>query len=215
MPEFETTLETTGANVVAAPMALARFRTLIETYGASPERWPEAAREAARALLDRSPEAREARADAAVLDRVLGAAAEPPAPSRELVRELHRRFDARRAGPWWFRLVGAVPSLSPLARPGLALAGVAAVLLVAVLLRDRAAPETNPAAPGPVFVGAPPAIAVADGAAIEDDEPFDLEIALLDRSLLDPADEEPVGEPVTLMGLAAADAPWLEDLPLD
>ncbi len=206
-----TEFEPTGANVVTAPMARARFQTLIETYGAAPERWPEAAREAAHALLDRSAEAREALAAAAVLHRVL-ASAEPPAPSDDLVRELRRRFDARRAGPRWFR---NLPSMSALARPGLALAGVAAVLLLAVLLRDRAAPETNPTVAGPVFVGAPPAFALADGAAIEDDEPFDLEIALLDRSLLDPADEEPVGEPVTLMGLAAAGAPWLEDLPLD
>ena len=110
-----TEFEPTGGVVVTAPMARARFQALIETYGAAPERWPEAAREAANALLDRSPEAREALADAAVLDRVL-AVAEPPAPSDDLVGELRRRFDGRRAGPWWFR---NVPSLSALARPGL------------------------------------------------------------------------------------------------
>ncbi len=204
-----TEFEPTGGVVVTAPMARARFQTLIETYGAAPERWPEAAREAAHALLDRSPEAREALADAADLDRVL-ASAEPPAPSDDLVRELRRRFDARRAGPWWFR---NVPSMSALARPGLALAGVAAALLVVVLL-DQVAFESSPAVPGPTLVRAPPPVGLADGA-IEDDETFDLEIALFDRSLLDPTEEEPIGEPENLMGLTVAGLPSLEDLPLD
>ena len=35
-----TEFEPNGGDVVTAPMPLARFQTLIATYGASPERWP-------------------------------------------------------------------------------------------------------------------------------------------------------------------------------
>ncbi|WP_157056008.1 hypothetical protein [Candidatus Burkholderia verschuerenii] len=51
-----------------------RFRRLTEAYGASPERWPIAERDAAQALLDaRDPQALAALADARALDGLLDA----------------------------------------------------------------------------------------------------------------------------------------------
>ena len=110
-----TEFESTDGNVVTAPMPFARFRTLSETYGAAPEHWPEAERAAARALLDRSPEARDALAEAALLDRVL-ATAEPPPPSDDLVRELDQRFEARRAPARWPGWRWHVPSKAGVSR---------------------------------------------------------------------------------------------------
>ncbi len=202
-----TEFESTDGNVVTAPMPFACFRTLSETYGAALEHWPEAERAAARVLLERSPEARDALADAALLDRILSTA-EPPPPSDDLVRELGQRFDAHRAPARWLGRRWHVPSMAP----GLALPGVAAALLVVVLIQDRAALEPPPAS---MLVSSLPVIEFSDGVFIEDDETLDLEIALIDRSMLDPTTEGSVDEPPDLAGLTVASAPSLEDLPLD
>ena len=58
-------------------------------------------------------------------------------------------------------------------------------------------------------------IEFSDEAFIEGDEPLDLEIALIDRTLLDPSIDDSVDEPSGLVGLTVASAPSLEDLPLD
>ena len=204
--------EPTGGEVVTAPMPLTRFRSLIGTYGAAPERWPESEREAARALLDRSSEARDALADAALLDRLL-ATHKAPAPSEELVDELDRRFAATRTPARWLRSHWRVPSMPRLARPAVALAGVAAALVVVVLVRNQSAIE--PAPPGPTLVQAPPPLELAAGDLDDDDAPLDLEIALIDRSLSDPTEDEPSAVSAGFMGVAVASAPSLEDLPLD
>ncbi len=206
-----TEFESTDSNVVATPLPFARFQTLTEAYGAAPEQWPEAERAAARALLDRSPEARDALADAALLDRIL-TTAEPPPPSDDLVRELDQRFEAHRAPARWPGRRWRVPSMVRISRPSLALAGVAAALLVVVLVQDRATLEPPPAS---MLVSSLPAIEFSDGFFIEDDESLDLEIALIDRSMLDPTAEGSVDEPPSLVGLTVASAPSLEDLPLD
>ncbi len=203
MTEFDSTDE----NVVTAPMPFARFRTLTETYGAAPEHWPEAERAAARVLLERSPEARDALADAALLDGIL-ATAEPPPPSDDLMRELDRRFEAHRAPARWLGRRWHVPSMVP----GLALTGVAAALLVVVLIQDRAALEPPPAS---MLASSLPAIEFSNGVFIEDDESLDLEIALIDRSMLDPSTEDSVDGPPVPMILTVASVPSLEDLPLD
>lgn len=65
----------------------ARFDVLLDAYGADPERWPEAERAAAMALLQRDPEARALRAQAARLDGLL-ALAEPVEPSPALVARI-------------------------------------------------------------------------------------------------------------------------------
>lgn len=65
----------------------ARFDVLLDAYGADPERWPEEERAAALALLQRDPEARGLRAQAARLDALL-AVAEPAKPSPALVARI-------------------------------------------------------------------------------------------------------------------------------
>lgn len=56
-------------------MTIERFRQLAEAYGAQIERWPAADRAAARALAERSDEARRALAQARILDAWLELAA--------------------------------------------------------------------------------------------------------------------------------------------
>ncbi len=224
-----TELEPTGGNIVAAPMAMARFQALIDTHGAAPERWPETERAAARALLDRDAEARDAVAEAALLDRLL-AADQAPAPSDELVDALARRFDARQAPARW---LGArwrpaamarwrLPAMGSVARSGLALAGVAAALVVFVLVRDPATVEPT-GAPTPVRAFAATDLAPIDltpidltnGAFVDDGDTLDLETALIDRSLAAPAPEDPFAEPTSPFDQARAGAPTLEEMPLD
>ena len=52
-------------------LSLERAATLLDAYGALPERWPEADREALLALLEKSPELRAQRDAAAGLDSLL------------------------------------------------------------------------------------------------------------------------------------------------
>jgi len=54
-----------------------RFRTLIDAYGASPDRWPEAERDAARLFMIREPRARLWLNEAAALDDLLDLAKTP------------------------------------------------------------------------------------------------------------------------------------------
>jgi len=55
------------------PLSVERLEALLDAYGAREEQWPDDAREAAHALLERSAHARAARERAARLDRVLDA----------------------------------------------------------------------------------------------------------------------------------------------
>jgi hypothetical protein len=207
-----TEYESSDGNVITAPLAFARFRALAKTYGAAVEHWPEAERMAARALLDRSQEAHDALADEALLDRILDTAEPPPPPSDDLVRELALRFEAHRTPVWSLVKRWRMPSIMRISRPGLALTGVAAAVLIVVLVQDRTALEPPPAF---VLASSLPAIEFSDGAFIEDDDPLDLEIALIDQSMLDPTMENPVEEFAVSLGLTVASAPSLEDLPLD
>jgi hypothetical protein len=54
-------------------MRQSRFRSLLESYGAAIERWPEVEQSPARRLLETSPEARAAHERALVLDAALDA----------------------------------------------------------------------------------------------------------------------------------------------
>ncbi len=65
----------------------ARFEVLLDAYGADPQRWPQEERAAALALLERDPDARALRAQAARLDALL-ATAEPLEPSPALVARI-------------------------------------------------------------------------------------------------------------------------------
>jgi|SRR5581483_8549848 len=55
-------------------MTLARFRVLVESYGADLRRWPREARDEAEQLRDASPEAQAFLAEARRLDEAIGAA---------------------------------------------------------------------------------------------------------------------------------------------
>ena len=68
-------------------MSLARFRALLDAYGAEPDRWPPDERDAARALLAQSAEARRWRDAGAQLDAVLDRAP-VPATSADLVERI-------------------------------------------------------------------------------------------------------------------------------
>ncbi len=88
----------------AAAMTLTRFESLIDAHGGAAERWPAGERDAALALLARSPAARVMRETAARLDALLDRApAEPP--SAALVE----------------RILAAAPVAGPVAGPAPAL----------------------------------------------------------------------------------------------
>jgi hypothetical protein len=88
------------------PLTLARFRELIDVYGATPARWPEAERGAAERLLQSEPQAASLLAQAEPLDVWLDSyeIAEPAARVRARVLEVpvlaarkRRRFGMRMA----------------------------------------------------------------------------------------------------------------------
>lgn len=105
------------------PLDLARLGRLLEAYGADPEAWPAAERDAALALLARSAEARALRERAARLDRLLD-----QAPALEPSPELMARVlaAANQAAPPWRRRLGAwtfaLWPFGPVWRPATALA---------------------------------------------------------------------------------------------
>ena len=68
-------------------MSLARFRALLDAYGADPDRWPAEERDAAHALLAQSPEAQRWRDASAQLDAILDRAPAPTA-SPELIERI-------------------------------------------------------------------------------------------------------------------------------
>jgi hypothetical protein len=72
---------------------LARFRALLDAYGAEPGRWPAAERASALALLQESEGAEAARNEAAPLDALLDQAPRPSPPRLEAT-ELARRVTA-------------------------------------------------------------------------------------------------------------------------
>lgn len=78
----------------AAEMTLERLRSILDAYGASPDRWPPEERTAAVLLLDRSEDARLAHAEAMHLDIALDHA-NAPGPAPDLVARLYRRGTAR------------------------------------------------------------------------------------------------------------------------
>ena len=103
-------------------MSLARFRALLDAYGADGDRWPPEERDAALALLAQSPEAQRSH-DAsaqldALLDRVPAAETSPalverilaalPEPTRAAVRTLPlERRATRRTQAWRYIAVAA------------------------------------------------------------------------------------------------------------
>lgn len=114
-------------------MTLDRLTTILDAYGATPDRWPPAERAAARALLDRSAEARALLAAAARLDGVLDALPPAPPPSPAL-----------RA-----RVVAAAPKRAAPVRTAALLAPIAAAALLAlwIVRSPEPAPPSRSAVP--------------------------------------------------------------------
>jgi hypothetical protein len=84
-----------------------RLSELLAAYGASPERWPEPEREAARRLVESSAEAAALAKEAAALDRVLDAVTIEP-PSLSLAHRVLATAPRRRVRRRWAAFV-AVP----------------------------------------------------------------------------------------------------------
>ena len=131
----------TGTNgndkrIVGQPISIDRFRTLLDAYGAMAQRWPEAERDAALALVARSAEARTLMDDARKLDDLLDSL--PVAePSPELAGRILAAAPvaapapaaSRRSG-WVGRFLGALWPELPAWRPAAALAASLACGLV-------------------------------------------------------------------------------------
>lgn len=106
-------------------MSLDRFETLTETYGGEIARWPEAEREAARALLAAQPERLSAVLDAAAhLDRLLDLAPAQSVDAALLGRLIAAAPPAPNTAGRWIAGLGAALGLSAAAFAGV-LAGVA------------------------------------------------------------------------------------------
>ena len=170
-----------GGKIVAAPMPLTRFETLIATYGAAPERWPGTDRPAAEALVERNAQARDMLADAAILDRLLeGGTA--PAPSDDLTCMLERRFvDANRTRPF-VRLSWRMPSWKRILGPGIAVAA-AATVAVMILNTHRPGVEHMATPVGPSLVRTLSPIEIGADGFVDGDGPLEPEIALIDPSI--------------------------------
>ena len=113
----------------AAVMSLDRLAMILEAYGARSDRWPEAEKAAALALLAGSKEARRLQGEAAILDAALGVL-KPPAPSEALTRRL---ADVPEVGAK--RDVVALPFLTRIwSDPDLRPAAFAAAMLLAFVV---------------------------------------------------------------------------------
>src|SRR6185437_8024554 len=102
---------------VSQMLTLERFKALMDSYGAVPERWPDAVRPDAEALLRVSPEAQQLLAEARSLDEAIDAANErenavswPPGEEAAALARLRAGVSARVAravapqtGPGWLR----------------------------------------------------------------------------------------------------------------
>lgn len=114
-------------------MKIERFKTLIETYGANPARWPEAERVAALLFAEQSAEARDALQEAAAFDRLLDTGETEPA-TRALEDRILATFPERTVrgrAPWltlrWIPAGAVACSLALGLAVGAALPGLAGV----------------------------------------------------------------------------------------
>ncbi len=116
-----------------APMGLARFRAILDAFGAEPLRWPAAERASAEALLTDSAEARRLQEAAAALDDLL-AQSEAPRPSPQLRAAILHAAPSRQVvqrGPirrLWGAAVSVLAGELGGPRPAGALLGVALLL---------------------------------------------------------------------------------------
>jgi hypothetical protein len=117
--------------MASGDMTPERFAALLDAYGGDPARWPDAEREQARALLDRSADARARRGAAAALDALLDRATTLK-PSRGLAERILAEAPTPRV----------VPLRRPLRGRIAAVVGLAAAASLALWLVHR--PSTPP-----------------------------------------------------------------------
>lgn len=132
-------------------MSLQRLQALLDRYGAAPERWPAAERNAAASLIANAPEARKMQQDAARLDNLLDSV-EPPAPAPGLVAKIaeigatppRKGFMARLRAAW----LGGPVFTHPAARPAaFAAVGLFGLLIGAALPRGEVPWDASVSAP--------------------------------------------------------------------
>ena len=97
-------------------VTLKRLGTLLDAYGADPDRWPEQERAAALALIDSSSDARAMRDDALSLDSVLDFV-EQPAISPALARRVQKLHRPARRNPLSAIFAGLIPWMHDRFRP--------------------------------------------------------------------------------------------------
>ena len=131
-------------------LTLKRFRTLIDSYGAAPERWPDSMRAEAEVLLRVSPEAQQLLAEARELDEAIGAASErekavswPPGEEAAALARLRSGVAARLA-----RTAGQAAATGGAEMRGTALAGAATRRAEARGATSGRGVEAGSAAPG-------------------------------------------------------------------
>jgi len=89
-------------------LAMERLQRLLDAYGAAPERWPDAEREATQRLIMQSEAARARWEEAADVDRLLdGLPADSPSPS--LTARILAAAPCRRPRAWRRAVAAAVP----------------------------------------------------------------------------------------------------------
>lgn len=98
-------------NSRARVLTVERLEQLLDAYGGVPERWPDAEREAALRLVQRSPELRARWEQAAELDRLLDSF-ETEAPSPLFAAGVLHGAPRRRAAHVWRRTFAAVVPLA-------------------------------------------------------------------------------------------------------
>jgi hypothetical protein len=206
-----TEFDPSGGKIIAAPMPLSRFEALIAAYGVAPERWPAAQRAAADTLIEHSAEARDALADAALLDHLL-ARDEAPAPSEDLTGALRRRFTEAGKPRRMFRWRGRSRSLGLGSRPGLSFAGAAAIVVMAMAIGYWSTDSTP--ASGPVVARALPPIELGGDGFVDENGPLEPEIALIDFASMNAAFGQ-FSDQAQEPELTLASGPSLDDLPLD
>ncbi len=158
-----------------------RLEAIIDAYGAAPERWPNAERAAALALLKRSDRARIAWVEAAALDSLM-VGEEPPQPSGDLMGRLQaigETTETPRRPAKARPLFGGF--LEPVRAPAVAAFAAIALAFVAGLAVPTSfgTLQTDTGAPAVVVQGGGAALPAAD----------DDTVALVD-SWLEDADEE-------------------------
>ena len=116
-----------------------RFEQLLQSYGANADRWPTVERDAARALVQASSDARRLFDEAVQLDGILDSAASPK-PSAALAARIVSA--ARRAPAWRQHLTNIAAEIWPFGRQWQAAAILASAAILGLALGTVPLPST-------------------------------------------------------------------------